>query len=229
MKKKTTQPKQIPADKQEAFDALVDKLMDSGRLSGDEAVKKAKEQLGLAEGFKRRLRQAAAGNLEAAEKGIMKAKFRQAEMVVNRDERRAYAEAEGISDPLSPEDKKAENFSIRSLGFNAQKLALAAVPNSPDPRFAAQRVMSNIDRQEMKDLGKKVFNKVTASRHAENIYNSQPVVAKANREEGLRGLEIHIKTVEQKERREEKALEKEIMRKLGFMESLVQLSRRGLL
>ena len=229
MKKKPTQPKQIPADQQERFDALVDKLMDSGRLSGAEAVKKAKEQLGLAEGFKRRLRQATAGNLEAAEKGIMQANVRKAEKVINRDERRAYAEAEGISDPLSPEEKKAEEFGIRNLGFNAQKLALAAVPNFPGERFAAQRVMSGMDRREMKDLGKKAFNRVTASRHAQNIYDSQPVVAKAEREEGLRGLEIHIKTIEQKERREEKALEQEIMRKLGFMESLVQLSRRGLL
>lgn len=229
MKKQKPNPKPIPADKQKEFDAIVDKLMDSGRVSGDEAVKKAKEQLGLSEGFKRKMRQAAAGNLEAAEKGIMRAKVREAEATVNRDERIAYAKAEGINDPLSPEAREEEARSIRNLGFNAQKLALAAVPNFPGDGLNAQKVMSAMDRQEMKNLGRKVFNQVTASRHAQNIYDAQPVVQKANKTRGLRELDIHIKSIEQKERREEKALEQEIMRKLGFMESLVQLGRRGLL
>jgi len=234
--KSKKEPKPIPADKQGKYDEIVDRLMDRGGITGKQADTDARRQLNLDESMRRTLRRLKSkrdqGSLQAAENEARRQAVRQAEKEINRDERQAYERAHDI-DIMPVGELKKENESIRSHKFNVQKLAMGVAPDLPmGVDDYSHYNLAKVVRSDFKAVAKSAENKTKDSYWAGRIMADQPVVAKAELTRNFRDLDIFTKTEEQKKKREKQTIDdlaKDALRKLGMMESLVDLSRRGLI
>jgi hypothetical protein len=180
MKKKSTKPTiKIPTDKQEKFNELMDKYMDTHNMSGESAYNRAVDEMGLSprklhEGMRKAMRRIKANDIDYAEKEAMRQGFRKGKKDAMLDRYKNFKQS-GIS-ILSDEEKNRLEAGSRANKHNIQKLAIGLYPNIPGDRFEGQKKASAKDRRELKDMAKTVTNRTTASEMANDIYNEQPVV-----------------------------------------------------
>lgn len=242
--KSKKEPKPIPADKQGEYDEIVDRLMDRGGITGEQADRDARKQLNLDESMRRTLRRLKSkrdqGSLQAAENEARRQAVRQAEKEINRDERQAQERAHDIN-IMPVEELKREHESIRSHKFNVQKLAMGVAPDLPmGVDDYSHYNLAKVVRSDFKAVAKSAANKTKDSYWAGRILADQPVVAKAELKRNYRDFDIFTTTEEQKKKVKAGIIKdpvkqtiddlaKDALRKLGMMESLVNLSRRGLI
>lgn len=163
---------QIPEEKREKFDKLVDLYMDKHNMSGDAARKKALEELNLSEGslgYKRSLRAAKHGGqtlLNAVRKFAYK---RGMENFNIRD----YIDAEKEYGPIpgSEKDKADMRGRKKNLDMKLFKLINTAYPPG-DEKLGHHRKRK---RKELKDIANRTSQKAEDLASAERIYLDQPM------------------------------------------------------
>lgn len=158
----------IPDNKRQRFEELVDMYMDKHNLTADAAREKALDTLNLDESFKRTMRKLSKrGDLNAVEKEVARLGARHGRDRYNLDL---------FGNVLSSDEKKKEERNVLSLKRNIQKLALAAHPNFSGEQYSVQQQAARLDRDEMKKIGRNISNKVYAKLAAEDIIDDLPVV-----------------------------------------------------
>lgn len=202
--KKTTpkKPKPVPEELKTKYDELMDRLIDSGRVTPDQADQEVRSKLGLSEGFKKALRQGKRGNEAALAKEIMRQAFRQTATMAD-----AFKLGE-IATQHNLTMKVPSKSQLIAAEFESQirKLAQAAA-NPREARAKADKAKLQTSKRELADF----------------YYSELPEYQK-----GLdRISNIHYRSRDMQERHRQRAEENEIKRKLGITEALINLSRRG--
>lgn len=203
MKKSTPKkPKPVPEELKTKYDELMDRLVDSGRLTADQADKEARSKLGLSEGFKKALRRGKRGNEAALAKEIARQAFRQT--VTNADAFKLgqLASEQGLT------MKPPSRYQLMAAEFESQIRKLAQASANPrEARAKADKAKAQVSKRELSDF----------------YYSQLPEYTK----QLDRISDIHYRSQDVKERHRQREEEKEIKRKLGITEALINLSRRG--
>lgn len=199
-KKQSKEASPIPEELRDKFDAIVDKLIDSGRMTADQAVKEARTKLGLSEGLNRALRRGKQFNKDAVMKEIARQAARQAVKQIDAHKLKMLADEQGLKYVNYSAPATAEHQS--NIGKLSKKLPIPLLG-----KFFGSRIRQEVGKKELTDF----------------YYSQLPEYQK----QLDRITDIHYRTRDAKQSRENRLREQVAKDNLKIIAQLKMLSEEG--